>query len=336
LVSCDLFTNGIEWVGKQLRLSQSAVGSVLAAVGTALPETMIPVVAILLKGGEAGHEVGIGAILGAPFMLGTLAFGMVGVSAIGYARARATGHDVVLRRSVILRDMRYFLLVYAFAVTWALRPQALAEHDYLKWLVALVLCAAYYRYVSVYIRRPGDMDEMELRPLRFASRAAEPPLWSAALQVLVALGGILLGARVFVDGIEALAPVLGIGPGVLALIIAPVATELPEKFNSVIWMRASRDTLALGNITGAMVFQSCIPPAIGICCTAWCFTPIAQHVPSLASVAAALLSSAMLMLWAMRRERVSGHAFLGAVTLYVAFILVLIACWRGALPLQAR
>ena len=36
----------------------------------------------------------------------------------------------------------------------------------------------------------------------------------------------------------------------LALVIAPIATELPEKFNSLIWVRQGKDTLAMGNITG--------------------------------------------------------------------------------------
>ena len=48
-----------------------------------------------------------------------------------------------------------------------------------------------------------------------------------------------------------------------------MATELPEKFNSVIWMRARKDTLALGNITGAMVFQSTFPVSIGLLFTDW-------------------------------------------------------------------
>ncbi len=43
------------------------------------------------------------------------------------------------------------------------------------------------------------------------------------------------------------------------LLVAPIATELPEKFNAVIWIRQGKDTLAMGNITGAMVFQASIP-----------------------------------------------------------------------------
>ncbi|MDR4471739.1 MAG: hypothetical protein MRJ92_03475 [Nitrospira sp.] len=46
LAGCHLFTNGIEWLGKRLNISEGAVGSVFAAVGTTLPETSIPIIAI--------------------------------------------------------------------------------------------------------------------------------------------------------------------------------------------------------------------------------------------------------------------------------------------------
>ncbi len=86
LVGAELFTNGIEWFGRKLGLAEGAVGSVLAAVGTALPETMIPIIAILFATGEHSAEVGIGAILGAPFMLATLAMFVTGVAVLYVGR----------------------------------------------------------------------------------------------------------------------------------------------------------------------------------------------------------------------------------------------------------
>ncbi|MDQ3999845.1 MAG: sodium:calcium antiporter, partial [Actinomycetota bacterium] len=89
-----LFTNAVEMLGERLNLGSGAVGSLLAAVGTALPETMIPVVALIaaaLAGESAGgvaSEIGIGAILGAPFLLTTLAMFVVGVSILGFRRRR--------------------------------------------------------------------------------------------------------------------------------------------------------------------------------------------------------------------------------------------------------
>ena len=73
LAGAELFTNGIEWFGRKLGLAEGAVGSVLAAVGTALPETMIPIIAIVFASGASTSGIGVGAILGAPFMLATLA-----------------------------------------------------------------------------------------------------------------------------------------------------------------------------------------------------------------------------------------------------------------------
>src|SRR5688572_32744876 len=109
LFGAELFTNGIEWFGRKLELAEGAVGSVLAAVGTALPETMIPIIAILFGGGsEASHGVGVGAILGAPFMLSTLAMFVTGVAVLIVARRRITGDVMPVDTHVLAHDMRYF------------------------------------------------------------------------------------------------------------------------------------------------------------------------------------------------------------------------------------
>src|SRR5436189_1375394 len=91
LLGAELFTNGIEWFGHKLNLAEGAVGSVLAAVATAMPETLIPVIAIvgpLVVGGAPTEsaEIGVGAILGAPFMLSTLAMFVTGVGVVLFAR----------------------------------------------------------------------------------------------------------------------------------------------------------------------------------------------------------------------------------------------------------
>ena len=104
-----------------------------------------------------------------------------------------------------------------------------------------------------------------------AAGVAEGRLHACAefVQVVVALGLIIGGAELFVGAINDLAELFGISQLVFALLVAPIATELPEKFNSVIWVRRRKDMLALGNMTGAMVFQSSFPVAIGLLLTPW-------------------------------------------------------------------
>jgi cation:H+ antiporter len=158
LAGAYVFTNAVEWAGVRLNLGHGAVGSVLAAVATALPESLIPVVAII--SGEQTGEVAIGAIIGAPFLLGTLAMAIVGI-------------------------------------------------------------------------------------------------------------------------------------------LAPLASELPEKLNSVLWVRQAKDTLALGNITGAMVYQSMLPVAVGLAFTPWSLTG-----PAVAASAAALAGGALAVAVVLRGGRV--------------------------------
>src|SRR5437868_13369930 len=126
LLGAELFTNGIEWFGKKLELAEGAVGSVLAAVGTALPETMIPIIAILFSGGAAANAVGIGAILGAPFMLSTLAMFVTGVAVLFVARRRRPSDEMPVNPSVLAHDMKFFAVAYAIAVGVAFLPSDLA------------------------------------------------------------------------------------------------------------------------------------------------------------------------------------------------------------------
>ena len=112
LLGAEAFTNGIEWLGQKLKLGAGAVGSILAAVGTALPETMVPIIAIFGKGnGTEGADIGIGAILGAPFMLATLAFFITGLAALLFRR---NNRPLQLEAKVVRRDLRFFLIVYTY------------------------------------------------------------------------------------------------------------------------------------------------------------------------------------------------------------------------------
>ena len=267
LLGAELFTNGIEWFGRKLDLAEGAVGSVLAAVGTALPETMIPLIAIIFGGGGASIDVGVGAVLGAPFMLGTLAMFVTGAAILAFRTRRRQGVYVAVDQKVLLHDLRWFVLGYGLAIGAAFLPPGL---ELGKLAIAITLLVLYAWYVRGHLGvEAGEPDE-DLAPLRLRrlDRGRRyrpvPRLRVVGAQVLIALACIVVGAAFFVGAVQELAGSLGVNSALLALVIAPIATELPEKFNSVIWVRQGKDTLALGNITGAMVFQSAIPTSVAL------------------------------------------------------------------------
>ena len=337
LMGAELFTNGIEWFGRKLELAEGAVGSVLAAVGTALPETMIPIIAILSGGGSAAsHGVGIGAILGAPFMLSTLAMFVTGVAVLIVARNRGGRTDMPVDTGVLAHDMRYFAIAYAIAIAAAFLP---LEPAWPKWVVALGLIGIYGWYVKGHFEDDPNVDADDLAPLRFrkldpigrAEDPAVPRLRVINLQVAAALALIVVGAYFFVDAVEHLATSFGIDAALLALVVAPIATELPEKFNSVIWIRQGKDTLAMGNITGAMVFQSTIPTVVALlfAADAWHFTQDSRL--AFGSAAIAFLSSALIFIPMARAGRLTGRRLLVGGAFYGVYLVVVVASLAGLL-----
>jgi cation:H+ antiporter len=344
LAGAELFTNGIEWFGHRLNLAEGAVGSVLAAVATAMPETLIPVIAILgplVTGGGAPHsaEVGVGAILGAPFMLATLAMFVTGIAVLIVARGGRRATDMNVNVTILGRDVVFFVVAYAIAIATAFLPPAISG---VKWAIAALLLVTYAVYVRAHFADeagegdPSDLNQLHLT--RLPGMAPEPMvdidflpeghpgpvvhvprLRVIVAQVLLALGCIVVGARVFVGAVEDLSGLLGTDPRILALVIAPIATELPEKFNSVIWVRSGKDTLAMGNITGAMVFQSCIPTVLGLLFTEWAFS--AQSALSFASAGAAFVAVLLIFGTMLRRGRLSAWSLLIGGPIYVAYVL---------------
>ncbi len=281
LLACEIFTNGIEWLGLRLGLAETATGSVLAAVGTAMPETIVPLIAIFFGGAVEGKEVGVGAILGAPFMLGTLAMFIGGIAVYwGFRKGHRQPH-LKLRRDHAERDMKHFIVMYVLALVAALLGlQSAFDTRPINIGIAIVLLVAYGYYLNRTLRdekveKSNTCPDLYLCRL-FGGDAGKgrAGLFMIILQGAGALIGIIIGARIFVTQVEEVSNAVGIPPMILAFLIAPIATELPEKFNSVIWYLRSKDTLGFGNITGAMVFQSSIPVSIGLLFTDWSIKPI--------------------------------------------------------------
>lgn len=334
LLGAELFTNAVEWFGHKLNLGEGAVGSVLAAVGTALPETTIPVVAILFSGG-ASDDVGVGAILGAPFMLSTLALGVTGVVVFLARGRRSTGTTLEIDRHVVRADLVSFGAAYLIVVGSAFLP---VEPTWPKLLAAVVLFVLYGWYVKGHLDAESNVEASDLNPLRFhrldrarAHLLDDPPrLRVVVLQLAVGLFAIIGGAVAFVQGVDDIARSAGLDQVLLALIVAPIATELPEAANAVLWIRQGKDTLAIGNITGAMVFQASIAASVALIFApeSWVFSAGTQL--AFASALIAFLSTAAVLGPVVRGGALTGRGLLVGGGFYVAYLaIVAFAISRG-------
>ncbi len=285
LFGAELFTNSIEWLGRKLGLGQSAVGSVLAALGTALPETAVPVTAILFGHGKASaHEVGIGGILGAPFLLATLGSLVLAISLLLVRRTHST-YQLKVGSQAFSRDMGFFLFAYGVAIAAGCISSPLVHR-----VVPLMLLGIYGVFLIVTLREKAtDTDDGHLHPLYIQNHADNPAVPLVLVQLFLALACIVGGAQLLTSAVEQVATWFTIPAFVLSAILIPLTTELPETLNSVVWIRRNKDGLALGNVTGAMVFQSTLVPALGIWMTPWHLTPEAMLIGCLTLGAAAYI-----------------------------------------------
>jgi cation:H+ antiporter len=258
VVASELFTNAIEWAGYLLNLGTGATGSLLAALGTSLPETVVPIVALATHS-PAANSVATGAILGSPFLLLTLGAGATGVA----VAIRGGARQLVLDPNQVRRDLGVFLGAFTVAVLSSFLPRGA------RIAVGALLLITYAVYVVATLRGSATAGESP-EPLHIVRwRPGEPHPVLVTLQLVIAVALLVIGSQLFVTALDRTASALEIPALVLALVIVPVATELPETLNSVLWVRTNDDMLAFGNVAGSAAFQACVLAAIGVVFTTW-------------------------------------------------------------------
>ena len=270
LIAAEVFTNALEHLGEKLGISEGVTGSLFAAVGTALPETMVPLLALLAgtQNVSTNEEIGVGSILGAPLMLATLSISLM---AISVWRRRGTQGHLRPERTGLTRDLNFFIVAFSFAAVAMYVPHTLSV---VRYGIGACMVMIYFIYVMMTLHASKALVEdghateagsdMFLCKLGLSNNMVV-----IGIQLILGVVLLIAGAKGFIHGVEAAAKIIGISALLLSLLIIPIATELPEKVNSILWIRKGKDTLAFGNITGAMVFQGTLLPAIGIMLTPW-------------------------------------------------------------------
>jgi cation:H+ antiporter len=317
LIASELFTNALEYLGERLKISEGVTGSLFAAVGTALPETLVPLLALYAgtTNINVNEEISVGAILGAPLMLSTLSTCLM--AAFILPRRGIMGF-VSPERSGFQRDLNFFLLAFLLAAIGMYIPQ---QAHYLRIALGTMLVLTYMIYILLTLRasatlvQEGNATTTDEK-MFFARMGLPINLFTILLQLSIALALLVAGAKGFIAGIEGVADLLGISPLLLSLLIIPIATELPEKVNSIIWIRKGKDTLAFGNITGAMVFQGTLLPAIGIILTPW-----QPRLEVLTGVLITLIAAAWLRINS-RQKGLRIWVLLINGVLYIAYLLI--------------
>ncbi|HEX4045464.1 MAG TPA: sodium:calcium antiporter [Gammaproteobacteria bacterium] len=270
LVSSQLFTNALEHFGQKIKISAGVTGSIFAAIATALPETSVPIIAMVAgtDNVSVNEEISVGAILGAPLMLSTLAVFFMALSVI---KMRGIKGSLIPELTGFTRDLNFFLVAFFLAAIAMFLPRHPIGW---RFTISGLLILLYITYVAATLRASKQLvieghGVLANEPMILTRIGLKNNANPILIQLLLSLVLLLIGAKGFIDGIENISIALNVSALILSLLIIPIATELPEKINSILWIRKNKDTLACGNISGAMTFQGTLLPALGILLTPW-------------------------------------------------------------------
>ena len=309
VVAADSFTNAVEWIDARTGLTSSAAGAVVAAIGSSLPETIVAFIALIVLRDPRSQAIGIGTVIGAPLMLGTVIVSLIGVLAL--SRARRGGRvGLAIPVAPLVFGATLFLVTFA-SVLAASFVRAPAAHV----AAAVFVVAAYGVYLYYHLRIVEPEAETTPPPLRIAPKLREPPMRLVIAQLVLALALSALASRWLVGALSQASIVFGIAPFIISLFVSPFATELPEATSVVLWMRRGEDTLAMNNVLGAMMFQTSIACSIAMLATPWLLPPDAYLAG-----AAVIIAVGLLVVVTLVRRRVEPLALALSGLVYLAFI----------------
>jgi cation:H+ antiporter len=212
----------------------------------------------------------------------------------------------------LARDQTWFLAIFSFKIALGLVVFSLKP-----WLgVAFLAAYAVYFWREV-TDGTATSDGSDLEPLKLQRRRSTPTTIAVLVQTITTLALIFGASQLFVRQLEWAGPALGLPAVVVALLLSPIATELPETMNAIIWVRQGKTHLALANISGAMMIQATVPSALGIFFTPWKFdTPL---ILSGVATTAAVIYLLTLLRWG----RLTPWRLTAAAGFYAAFAVAL-------------
>ncbi len=309
LIACEFFSNSAAWAIKKYSLGRGPAGRILSVMATALPETIIPLTALLLIPGRSGAEMAQGAILGAPLMLSTLAFGITGITAAVLSlKDKTRGAVIGSGHTALLRGLLFFTVTFTLAIIFSW------FHPAAKKAAAVVFLVIYAYYL--HLCAADKVVDAENQDGLYFSPGANPAVQLVVFQLAAAAGGIVLGAGIFVDTLKYFSAEFRIDAFLLALFAAPFITEFPDSLNIVSRLKQKKDDAALSGIAGALVFQSCVVVFAGLVATPWDLSNTAKVSALIAIVSAAYLAAYIKIF-----KKLHAAALIVPFLFYILFIL---------------
>lgn len=233
--SADVFIDGAVALANKLNVPSFLIGVIILGLGTSAPEMIVSMLAAL----EGSPEIALGNAYGSNIVNIALVLG-----------ATVLISPIIIRKSIINRDMPLLLLVTAVAA-WQLSDGVLSNTDGIVLIVLLVVVLGIQIILSL---REGN-HEHEGDTVEETAKA-EHSMAQGLGRLFLGLLVLILSSRAIVWGAIELATLWGLSELIIGLTIVAIGTSLPELVASLSAARKGEHDMALGNIIGSNVFNT--------------------------------------------------------------------------------
>lgn len=247
-----LLSDGAEHLAE--RWGGRFVGRTLLSIATTLPE--IGIVVAAAKDGSYGTA--IGSALGSNLFMMT--FGLAIMLIIATTRLSKAPQKFI--------DVKEFGLDKIFLVLTAVVGAMLFinGYDVLDGIVFAGMFAVYILFAFREMRREKKTAPLE-KDLHDDSQVKSKKHFTKSMILFVAgTVGIFVGAEPFVHALEGVSVDLGVSVVILAVIISPIAGEMPEKISMILLARkgAGGASIAVANVLGSKILNNTLLLSVAI------------------------------------------------------------------------
>ena len=241
------------------RYGAKFVGRVLLSIATTLPEIAI----VIYAAASGAYGIAIGSGLGSNIMMMTLGLAiMLIISTTRLSKAPLKMIDV----STFKNDKIFLLATAVISLILFLDG-----YDYVDGIIFVGIFIAYI-FIALYEMKLEmkenvfkDNDKEIGNKNNLGKRNNKKMVIAVGVFLAGALG-ILIGAEPFIHSMQGFSVEVGISAIVLAVILSPIAGEMPEKISMMILARkgAAGASIAIANVLGSKILNNSLLLAVAV------------------------------------------------------------------------
>lgn len=231
------------------------VGRTLLSVATTLPE--IGIVVAAAKNGS--YNIAIGSALGSNLFMMT--FGLAIMLIIATTRLSKAPQQFINVHEFKMDKILLVITAVIAAITFV------NGYDVIEGILFAGLFAAYLYLAFREMKREKSQEPLESE-IHENYLQKKPKRHFVRAMVLFVAGtvGIFLGAGPFVESIQGYSEGVGVSVAILAVIISPIAGEMPEKISMILLARKGSKgaSIAIANVLGSKIVNNTLLLSVAI------------------------------------------------------------------------